>query len=97
VDDYETIMNELKLYDEQNQNKEGFRPLSDRNQIVVLNKIDAISKEQVEVLERKFKKILGEFPRSISAVSGVGVKELILEVSRLIIRSDDEVEVQRDL
>jgi GTP-binding protein len=96
--DYETIMRELKAYDEQNQGKEGFRPLSDRKQIVVLNKIDSISKEQLEVLKRKFEKILGERPRAISAVTGIGVKELILEVSRLIIKDEDEeVEVQREL
>jgi hypothetical protein len=30
-------------------------------------------------------------------VSGVGVKDLLLEVSRLIIKDDTEEEVQRDL
>jgi GTP-binding protein len=89
VQDYKTIIEELKAYDEQNQDKEGFRPLGDRKQIVVLNKADAISKEQLEVLVRKFEKILGERPRVISAVSGFGIKELIVEVSRLIIKSED--------
>lgn len=89
LDDYKTIINEIKAYDEQNVDKEGFRALSDRKQIIVLNKVDAISKEQLEVIVRKFDKLLGERPRAISAVSGFGVKELIGEISRLIIKSDD--------
>jgi GTP-binding protein len=95
--DYQTIIRELKAYDDQNDGKEGFRALSDRKQIVVLNKMDAISKEQMEVYRRKFEKILGESPRLISAVTGLGVRELILEVSRLIIKDEDKEEVLRDL
>lgn len=40
VDAYQEIRRELELYDEQKVGEEGFEPLSQRPEIVVLNKID---------------------------------------------------------
>ena len=86
--DYLDINLELKKYDDQNQDKDGFEPLSKRRQIVVLNKVDSLPSDRLDQLKRQFKKETGVEPYLISAVTGAGVKELIRDVSRLILKED---------
>jgi GTP-binding protein len=86
VQDFEDINYELKMYDESNQDKEGFFPLSTRPQFVVLNKIDTLGIDQLEKLKAKFKKITGSNPLAISAVTGKNINELVTELGRQILK-----------
>lgn len=63
--DYYTILHELNSYDSS---------LAEREQWIILNKIDLINKEQIEELKKQFDKI-GKRVFVLSAQSGEGVKE----------------------
>lgn len=82
--DYNDINYELQMYDQNNKDKDGFFPLTDRPQIIVFNKIDTVSAEQLERLERSFEKATGKKPLSISAVAGKNVEKLIFEIGRYL-------------
>lgn len=77
INDYEDINYELKAYDEENKDKDGFFPLSTREQIVVFNKIDTLSSDELEKQKAEFRKKTGITPFAISAVSGKNVNELV--------------------
>ncbi len=84
VEDYEAINRELRAYDEQ---------LSERPQIVVATKLDALDEpERVESLRRRAGEDGREF-FAISAVTNLGVRELIAAVAR---RLDALKEESRD-
>jgi len=89
IKDYEEINDELKMYDENNSEKEGFFSLSDRPQFVVLNKIDTLSPEDLIKLKSAFKKKTGIEPMAISAVTGKNIKELIHDLTRKIFQEDE--------
>ncbi|WP_413289421.1 GTPase ObgE [Bdellovibrio sp. HCB337] len=89
IQDYEDINYELTKYDENNAEKEGFFSLADRPQIVVLNKIDTLSIDQLEKLKSTFKKKTGVEPLMISAVTGKNIKELIIELTRKVFQEEE--------
>lgn len=92
VDDYVDINQEIKMYDEGNEGKDGFFPLSIRPQFVVFNKIDTLSSDELRRQMSEFKKATGVNPVAISAVTGKGVKELIQEVAtRVFEDGKDEI------
>ncbi|MGI8543426.1 MAG: GTPase ObgE [Aridibacter sp.] len=85
VEDYNTINNELKNYD---------IDLSDRPQIVVATKIDALDdEERLEKLRAKAKEDGREFLK-ISAVTRQGTQELVFAVST---RLDEITKMEIDL
>lgn len=88
MQDYLDINNELVKYDEANEGKDGFFPLTERKQFVVLNKIDTIGKDQVEILQRKFEKKLGYSPLAISAVTGKNIQQLLFAVSEIVFNEE---------
>ncbi len=88
--DYEDIQYELKMYDEMNKDKDGFFPLLDREQIVVLNKIDLLPKEQIEKIKQQFKKKFNIDTFAISAVSGKQMQDLLVFVANKILKSKEE-------
>lgn len=90
LEDYADINNELKQYDQTNKDKEGFFPLAERPQFVVLNKIDTLSEDQLERLKKKFKEASGSEPYTISAVTGKNIKEFIQELGRMILTEEEE-------
>lgn len=90
LQDYEDIQYELKMYDEMNKDKDGFFPLTDREQILVLNKIDLLSKEQIEKIKVQFKKKFSVDSYAISAVTGKQLQELLVTVADKIIKSKEE-------
>lgn len=90
MQDFEDINNELKMYDETNKDKEGFFPLSTRPQFVVLNKIDTLSEDQLVKLKMNFKKVTDKEPMAISAVTGKNIKELVTELGRMILQTEEE-------
>ncbi|QDK39510.1 GTPase ObgE [Bdellovibrio sp. NC01] len=89
LQDFEDINYELKMYDEKNQDKEGFFPLSTRPQFVVLNKIDTLSADQLQKLINSFKKATGNAPLAISAVTGKNINELVIELGRQILKEEE--------
>lgn len=90
LQDYKDINNELRMYDEANKNKEGFFPLTSRQQLVVLNKIDTLQSEKLERIVAQFRKELGYQPMVISAVTGKNVDSLIIEVGKHLFQKDGE-------
>jgi len=89
LQDYEDLQYELKMYDEMNKDKDGFFPLMDREQIVVLNKIDLLSKEQVEKTKQQFKKKFGIESHTVSAATGKLTQELLVVVADKILKAKD--------
>ncbi|NEP05432.1 MAG: GTPase ObgE [Okeania sp. SIO2G4] len=77
VENFETIQNELKVYG---------RNLEDKNQILALNKVDAVDLESAEIQElvSRFREINGGKVFLISAVAGIGLKELMEEVWQVL-------------
>jgi GTP-binding protein len=86
LQDYEDIQFELKMYDEINKDKDGFFPLSSREQILVLNKIDLLSKEQIEKLKQQFKKKFDVNAFAVSAVTGRQMQDLLVFVADKILK-----------
>lgn len=90
LEDFKIINNELQTYDQQNQDKEGFVPLGTRRQIPVFNKVDAISEDDLNSYRKRFKKAFSVEPLVISAVTGLGVKELVALVGKEILNSEED-------
>jgi GTP-binding protein len=90
MQDYEDINNELKMYDEANDGKEGFFPLSTRPQLIVLNKIDTLSEDALQKLKNNIKNATGAEPYAISAVSGKNLKEFVAELGRQILTKEEK-------
>lgn len=89
IQSYEDIQHELKMYDQMNQEKEGFFPLCPRPQIVVFNKIDTVQSEPLERIAQDFKKKTGVKPLLLSAVSGKNLPELIQSISNVVFAGDE--------
>ena len=88
--DFEEINFELKMYDEMNKEKEEFFPLTSREQIVVLNKIDLLGSDQVDKLKIQFKKKFNVDVFTISAVTGKNLKEFLGYVADKILKSKED-------
>lgn len=84
LQDFHDINLELSEYDKSKAEADGFRPLSEREQLVVLNKIDTLTNEQKRELRERFAHEKVE-AHLISAVSGEGLKDLIAEVGRRVL------------
>ncbi len=87
VEDFYTIQNELKKYNEK---------LSKRKQIIVANKADIIQDNTVEEEVEKLAKKENMDVFKISATSGQGVKELMNYVSKILkeLPKDDLIQVE---
>jgi GTPase len=90
LEDYIDINNELIQYDEKNQNKDGFFPLSTRAQLLVLNKIDLLSAAQLLQIKTQFAKRFNLNLTDIHAISGVtgkNIKEFLQVLATKILQS----------
>ena len=76
INDYSTIINEIKAYD---------KSLSTKKQIIVLNKIDAVDKTTIDLAKKKLKNLNIKKVIFISAVSGENITNLIREAQDLIV------------
>jgi len=85
IDDYKVINAELLSYDKHNEEKEGYLPLANRQQIVVFNKVDAIAEEDLDSLKRRFKKTYSVEPMVLSAVTGLGTKDLVNTIAKIVL------------
>lgn len=83
LQDYKDILLELREYDRLKAEQEGFRPLSSRRQLVVLNKIDAISRDRQDELVREFNRE-GIETKMVSAATGQGVRDLVFEMGKQV-------------
>jgi GTPase len=83
LQDYEDIMLELREYDRAKSQEEGFRPLSGRPQLVVLNKIDVLDREDRETLLERFRRA-GIEALLISAATSQGTRELVFEMGKRV-------------
>ena len=84
INDYITIINEIDAYD---------KNLSNKKQIVVLSKCDAVESNVINLAKRKLKKINVDKVLFISAVSGENLTNLIREIQDLIVsieKAEDE-------
>ncbi len=83
-ENYLAINAELSAYDREHNLED---PLARRRQIVVLNKIDLIDKEEVERIERKFlaHKVAVEV---MSGLSGYGIKDLIYKIYSMVKKNE---------
>jgi GTP-binding protein len=83
LQDYHDIVLELQEYDRAKSAEEMFRPLATRPQLVVLNKIDVLSRDQREELAERFRRA-GIDVMQISAATSYGTKELIYEMAKRV-------------
>ena len=74
VKSYNTIINELKSYDED---------LVSKNKIIVLNKCDLLKKEEVDKIRIDFENFINLKVHLISTISGEGIDRLINEILNL--------------
>lgn len=79
IDDYFVLNEELKAYDETQAERVPLSQLSSKEQIVLLNKIDALSLEELEKVKDEFKKNKIKF-MTISSVSGAHLQGLLYEI-----------------
>ena len=85
LQDYHDINLELSEYDRtKGVDVEGYRPLASREQVVVLNKIDALSRDDKEILIERFRRA-GVPTMQISAATTQGVRELVFELGRRVL------------
>ncbi len=87
--DYKTIIKELKSFD---------KKLAEREEIIVINKIDLLNEEQIEEINKKIKKISKKAIFNISALTKEGLKPLMLELSKKLqkIRKLEQVKASKE-
>ena len=73
TDAYKTIRTELEDYD---------GGLGDKPEIVALNKIDALSEEEIETKSAALQHVSGQIPLRVSGVAGTGVKTALTQIAR---------------
>ncbi len=86
VDDYITIVDEVNQYDD---------TLSQKTRITVLNKIDALTKEERALYKNQLAKIIDEPIFMISAVSGEGIEKLLRAI-RIEVDKGKTIEVEEE-
>lgn len=92
MQDFEEINYEIEQYDQLNKDKDGFFPLATREQIVVFNKIDLMSKEQLEKFKQTFKKKYGIEAYAISGITGKNINDFLKIVADKILKAKGVIE-----
>lgn len=80
---YKTIRNELAEYG---------HDVEDKQEIVALNKIDALPAEDVDFIAEELEKLVGKPVEKLSAVSGQGVDEILFKLAACIREEKQRVE-----
>ena len=86
IDNYATIIDEVNQYDD---------TLSQKTRITVLNKIDALTKEERVLYKNQLVKIIDEPIFMISAVSGEGIEKLLRAI-RIEVDKGKTIEVEEE-
>lgn len=84
LQDYADINLEIEKYDEMNADKDGFFPLSAREQILIFNKIDLLSADQIEKTKQQFKKKFNVEGYAISGVTGKNITEVLQKIAERV-------------
>ncbi len=92
IQDYEDINYEIEQYDLMSKDKDGFFPMTTRPQILVLNKIDLLSKDQLDKLIQTFKKKFNVTAYAISGVTGKNTPEVLKIIADRVLKSKGIVE-----
>ncbi|MCC6137500.1 MAG: GTPase ObgE [Bdellovibrionaceae bacterium] len=82
--DFADINYELEQYDKMNMEYDWYRPLAPRPQIVVFNKIDAVSPDTLDNLEAKFSKNGVKNILKISAVTRQNLNQLVTKMASVL-------------
>lgn len=90
-EDYDDIQYELQMYDQINKDKDEFFPLMEREQIIVLNKIDLLPEPQIEKLKQQFKKKTQAEVFAISAITGKNTQNFLVYVADKILKSKNVI------
>lgn len=90
LQDYQDINYELKMHDELHGERSDFIPLSNRPQLVVLNKIDSIKPGEQEEIEHRFREKDVKFV-SISAFAKHGLDQLKYRVFEMVEGKEENV------
>jgi GTPase len=80
---YSEIRNELKEYDKSKQDEDGYLALSDRPEIVVLNKIDSSDRDRLRMTQAEFKD-KGFETLAVSAATGENIDQLIQRLGKKV-------------
>ena len=86
IDNYTTIIDEVNQYDD---------TLSQKTRITVLNKIDALTKEERALYKNQLAKVIDEPIFMISAVSGEGIEKLLRAI-RIEVDKGKTIEVEEE-
>jgi GTP-binding protein len=86
IDNYKTIIDEVNQYDD---------TLSQKTRITVLNKVDALTKEERASYKNQLAKIIDEPIFMISAVSGEGIEKLLRAI-RIEVDKGKTIEVEEE-
>src|SRR5690606_1464594 len=81
--DYKVLTNELAQSDAKLSDLSDYVPLSERQQLVVLNKVDSASEERLESV-RKTLKDKGIMPIEISAATRMNLDKLLKALSSIV-------------
>jgi GTP-binding protein len=75
VKNYETIRNELEIYSPE---------LSDKQEIIAINKCDAVPDEDISDKVKQIESISGQKPFILSGVSGLGLRDVMRALKKII-------------
>ena len=89
MQDFSDINRELKMYDLAHKDEDDFVPLSERAQIVALNKVDVLDPAAIEKVKREFSRINYKVVE-ISAATGKNLKDLIYLMGEMVFNEKDE-------
>lgn len=88
-DDYIKINKELEQYDSKMTDLDEYTPLSERKQLVVLNKIDSVSEDRLDEVRKLFRdKDISVI--EISAAARINIKELLKSLSLIVFGDNDD-------
>lgn len=90
VEAYNEITAELVAHDKKKSGEQDYIPLSDRPQIVVLNKIDLLSDVELRAITQRFKSEVGVEVMSISAATRKGLKELVIRMGTEVYKESEK-------
>lgn len=90
IEDFQQINYELEQYDKSNKSKYGLLPLSERKQIVVLNKWDLLDEEKRDFILEQFQHNLGQTVIPISAYTGYGLELLKQSLLNIVFANETD-------
>lgn len=90
VEDFEQINFELSEYDKANKTKYDLLPLSEREQIIVLNKWDLVPEQERDFFLQQFESAVGKKAIPISAFTGFGLDTLRKKLLNIVFKETNK-------